>query len=309
MNIAIFGGTGFLGAYLVEALIGRGHYPILMARPETARGLPRSESYRVLSGDLFDEEIIRRTLSEAEAVIYNIGILREFPRRGITFESLQYERPCRIMDIARERGIERFLLTSANGAKPDGTTYQRTKYLAERHLHKSELAGTVFRPSVIFGPPGKRMEFVTRLFEDIIRAPMPAPLFHEGLLPAKTAGRFSLSPIHVRNVVEVYVRALTDPAAVDQTYLLCGSKALEWRAILKIIGRAAGRNKWTMPVPVLPMKIAAGLLEGFPSFPLTRDQLTMLLEGNTGDSSALFETYGIDPIPFNEKSLSYLQSR
>ena len=290
----------------MDALIDQGHEPVLLTRPDQGRKTGADpHRYRTIPGHLHDKEAMRRVIFESEAVIYNVGILREFPHRGITFQALQYEGARDAMDMAAELGVRRFFLTSANGARADGTPYQRTKYLAEEHLHASGLAGTVFRPSVIFGDPRGRGEFATQLCEEIIRPPIPAPLFHPGMRLTE-AGRFRLSPIHVKDVVEIYIKALTDPDAIGKTYPLCGPDALEWRAILKTIGRAVGRNKWTVPVPVFPLKIAAGLLDRFSAFPITRDQLTMLLEGNTGDSSAVFETYGMTPTPFDERTLAYL---
>nr|VFK20533.1 MAG: NADH dehydrogenase [Candidatus Kentron sp. LFY] len=306
MKVAILGGTGFLGCYLVDTLISHGHRPALLVRPGSQDKVYRATQCDWTPGGLQEEDTLRRVFSGCEAVIYNIGILREFPRQGITFESLQYAGARRAMDVAASLDIARFLLTSANGVKPDGTPYQRTKYRAEEYLVASGLAGTVFRPSVIFGDPRGRMEFATRLRDDIIRPPLPAPLFHEGLLPMN-AGRFRMSPIHVRDVAEIYARALEDPEAVGKMYPLCGPDALEWRMIIKTIGRAVGQNKWTVPVPVFPLRMAATVLDRSPDFPLTRDQLTMLLEGNTGDSSSVFAAYGIEPTAFDEDSLSYLR--
>lgn len=67
-----------------------------------------------------------------------------------------------------------------------------------------------------------------------------------------------------------------------------------------------GKDKWALPVPPYLVKAAALVLEGFDFFPVSRDQLTMLLEGNTCDSSAVLEAYGIQPTPFNEQSLACL---
>jgi nucleoside-diphosphate-sugar epimerase len=77
----------------------------------------------------------------------------------------------------------------ANGVKADGTGYQRTKYMAEQYLKTTSLQWTVFRPSVLFGDPRDRMEFATQLHRDIVRSPLPAPLFYDGLVPVK-AGMF-----------------------------------------------------------------------------------------------------------------------
>nr|VFK35298.1 MAG: NADH dehydrogenase [Candidatus Kentron sp. MB]VFK77225.1 MAG: NADH dehydrogenase [Candidatus Kentron sp. MB] len=308
MKIAILGGTGYLGSYLVDTLIDHGHQPVLLVRPGSQRKIHRNHECIGIVGEIEQEDALREAFSQCQAVIYNIGILREFPRQNITFESLQYTGACHAMDVAMDLGVERFLLTSANGVKPDGTAYQRTKYRAEEYLRSSGLVGTVFRPSVIFGDPRGRMEFASQLYDEIIRLPFPAPLFHQGLIPFG-AGRFRVSPIHVKNVAEIYVKALEDPNAAGKIYPLCGPDALEWCAIIKIIGRATGHNKWTLPVSAPMMKMVATILEGFPDFPLTKDQITMLLEGNIGDSRDVFNAYGIDPILFDEASLSYLRDR
>nr|VFJ58645.1 MAG: NADH dehydrogenase [Candidatus Kentron sp. FW] len=308
MKIAILGGTGYLGSYLVDALIARGHQPVLLVRPGSQEKIRNPSRCISILGEIHDKDTLRQVFSQCQAVIYNIGILREFPRKGITFQSLQYQGACRAIDIATELGIERFLLTSANGVKPDGTPYQHTKYLAEKYLRSSQLQATIFRPSVIFGDPRGHMEFATQLCDEIIRSPLPAPLFHKGLLPTN-AGTFRVAPIHVKDVADIYVKALEDPNAIGKTYPLCGPDAWEWRLIIKTIGRAIERHKWTCPVPVLPLNIAAAIFETFPTFPITRDQLTMLLEGNTGDSSDVFRAYQINPTPFDETSLSYLRDQ
>jgi uncharacterized protein YbjT (DUF2867 family) len=306
MNVAVFGGTGYVGSYLVAALIAHGHQPVLLVRPGSEKKLRQAERCRLEPGQIQDEEAVRRTLDHCDAVFYNIGILRQFPRQGITFEALQYEGARRVIDAAVDAGVKRFLLVSANGAKPDGTAYQRTKYHAEEYLRSTELEGTVFRPSVMFGDPRGRMEFATQLRDEMIRSPMPAPLFYEGLLPIG-AGKFRLAPVHVQDVAEIYVRALESPQAVGKTYPLCGPKSLEWHVIIQTIGRAVGKEKWTLPVPAYLVKTAAAIFEGFEMFPITRDQLTMLVEGNTCDSSAVFDAFGIEPTAFNEESLAYLR--
>ena len=56
-------------------------------------------------------------------------------------------------------------------------------------------------------------------------------------------------------------------------------------------------------------KLVAALFDRFKLFPITRDQLTMLLEGNTCDSLNLFSDFDIQPIDFNSKNLSYLRKK
>lgn len=123
-------------------------------------------------------------MKDTDGVIYNIGILREFPRRGITFQALHSDAARRTMDAASEAGAKRYLLMSANGVKASGTAYQRTKFEAEQYLRTTALEWTIFRPSVVFSDPRDRMEFATQLLRDIIDAPLPAPLFFDGVQPS-----------------------------------------------------------------------------------------------------------------------------
>lgn len=306
MKVAVFGGTGYVGSYLSDRLIEHAHHPVMLVRPGDEGKLRHPEHCSVVPGRIQDEQAVRQTVEGCQAAFYNIGILREFPSRGVTFEALQNEGARRAIDAALQAGVRRFLLVSANGAKPDGTAYQRTKFLAEEYLRSTNLDGTIFRPSVMFGDPRGRMEFATQLRDEMIRPPLPAPLFYEGLLPSG-AGSFLMAPVHVENVAELYVRALESPEAVGETYLICGPQAVQWRGIIETISRAVGKEKWALPVPAFLVKAAALLFDRFEFFPISRDQLTMLLEGNTCDAAAPFDAYGIDPIPFNEESLAYLR--
>jgi uncharacterized protein YbjT (DUF2867 family) len=306
MRIAIFGATGFVGSYLTEALIEADMQPVLLVRAGHEHRIRQPGRCIVIGGDVGDAAAVDRVLGQADAAIYNIGILREFPARGITFRELQLEAPKRVMDAAARRGLRRFLLMSANGVQPDGTAYQRTKYLAEQHLAASGLDGTVFRPSVIFGDPRGRMEFATQLMRDIVDTVLPAPLFYPGLLPTG-AGRFRLSPVHVRDVAQAFVCALLSPATIGQTLCLGGPEALSWREIIERLAAVRGRRKLTVPVPALSITTAATLLDRFEDFPITRDQLRMLMEGNTCAPTAL-HSLGIDPVPFDVRHLDYLRN-
>jgi NADH dehydrogenase len=252
-----------------------------------------------------DKRAVASMLTDAEAVIYNIGILREFPDRRITFRKLHYEHAKRAMDATVAAGVGRFLLMSANGVRHDGTAYQRYKFEAERYLASTGLQWTVFRPSVIFGEPRGHSEFATQLLQDIILPPLPAPLFYSGFLP-HNAGQFQLSPVHVEDVARAFVASLDQPATYGQVLELGGPRALSWRAIIQAIAAAVGRKKTMVAAPAVGVSAVASLLDRFDSFPITRDQLKMLMEGNTCGPDALL-SLGITPKTFSVDNLRYLK--
>ena len=306
MKVTVFGGTGYVGGYLIDELLDKGHHPVLLVRPESRHKVRHRERCTLIDGDIASTDSVRVAISGADAVIYNIGILREFPSSGVTYEALHFEGARRAMDAAEEAGARRFLLMSANGVKADGTGYQRTKYMAEQYLKTTSLVWTVFRPSVLFGKPRGRIEFATQLYRDIVCSPLPAPLFYDGLLPVN-AGEFRMSPVHVKDVASVFVKALDMPEAAGHIFALCGPESFSWKEILKIIAEAAGATKRALPAPVLLLKGIAAVLDQYAFFPITRDQLTMLMEGNTCDGHDAFHTFSTEPASFDTTNLSYLQ--
>jgi NADH dehydrogenase len=63
-----------------------------------------------------------------------------------------------------------------------------------------------------------------------------------------------------------------------------------------------------LPVPAFGVSTAAALFERFERFPVTRDQIRMLLEGNTCSDQDLRGLW-IDPRSFDSANLAYLNSR
>ena len=197
-------------------------------------------------------------------------------------------------------------MMSANGVKVDGTGYQRTKYLAEEYLKFSNLDWTIFRPSLIFGDPrgGGRPEFCSQLKKDMLSLPFPAPNFHPGLNPMN-AGKFAMSPIHINNVAEFFVKSIELKESIKKIYSL-GGEAYYWKDIITTIAKSYGKKKWTVPAPAIGVQILATFLGRFSWFPITKDQITMLLEGNVCDSKEFYDLFQIEQIPFNTETLSYL---
>jgi NADH dehydrogenase len=77
--------------------------------------------------------------------------------------------------------------------------------------------------------------------------------------------------------------------------------------MLQCIASAVDKSKVILPMPISLMKIAAALFDWIPAFPVTRDQLTMLADGNTASDQALRALLARDPMPFDTETLAYLR--
>ena len=303
MRVAVIGGTGFIGSYLVDTLLAHNHVPSLLVRLASNQKLRvTSNTTRLVHGDLNDDRILISTLFDCAAVIFNVGILREDKARGVTFEELQYRAVQRVIEAAKTTGIQRFILMSANGVREDGTEYQRTKALAERALKDSGLQYTIFRPSIVFGDPRGLMEIGTQLRDDVISLPIPAAGFQSGLF----GGAVEMSPVHVQDVADAFVAALSDDSTIGRTFVLGGPETLTWGELVKRVAKASGKTKWVIPAPIPLVKVPVWLLQWLPRFPVTTDQLSMLADGNTASVDDVESLIGRDAKAFNEQNLAYL---
>ena len=305
MKVAVIGATGFVGSHIVDSLEQAQHQVSLLVRPGSEDKIPAGDHFRVTKGDVDSADALDATLSGCDAVIYCIGILREFPKQSVTFEALQYEGVVRTVDSARRCAVGRFLLMSANGVRVNGTSYQSTKFRAEEHVLASGLDATIFQPSVIFGNPHGRMEIATQLCRDMVQVPYPAVGFFSGISPRD--GAVKMSPVHVQDVARAFSAALDDPSTIGRTFALGGPEEVTWTGMIRTISATVGRRKWILPYPIALMKAAATLFDWLPVFPVTRDQLTMLAEGNTADCADLELLIGQSARRFEPGNLDYLR--
>ncbi len=306
MIVAILGGTGYVGSHIAEALLAGGHEPRLLVRPGSQKKLSRQETKELVIGDISNSVAMQELMHNVDAVIYCIGTLREFTLQDITFKKLQFEGVVRAAGIAASQGVRRFILMSANGVEQSLTRYQRTKLAAEAHLQGLDIDWTIFRPSVIFGDPQGHLEFASMLKQQIIDSPLPLPLFYQGILP-RNPGGFYFSPVHVQDVAAAFVGALERPETIRQSYTLGGPNDLSWKQILNILCVVSSKRKWVLPMPVAGPRFAATLLDKYSWFPISRDQIRMLLAGNTCSGDEIFSLCGIEPKPFSEEHLRYLK--
>ena len=81
MKVALFGGTGFVGTYITEELLNNNHDPVLLVRPGSENKVYLPEKCHINIGDITDFESIEQTINNTDAVIYNIGIIRQFLKK------------------------------------------------------------------------------------------------------------------------------------------------------------------------------------------------------------------------------------
>ena len=290
MRVFVTGGTGFVGRETLKQLALEGHEIKALVRKGSEDKLTTATNVDIQLGDLNDPDAFSDVLANCDAVIHLVGIIREFPDRGITFEKMHVEATESILKGCQENGIKRYLHMSSNGTNQKGSTaYHRTKWQAERRVRESKLDWTIFRPSLIFGPGG---EFVEMLAELIRKVPV---------VPVLGDGQYRMQPVAVEQVAASFVKALQMPESIGRTYHLGGSESYTYDQILDFTAQALGkRNATKIHQPLFMIKPMIKMLQGFEKFPITYDQLKMLIEGNVCDPTPWAEAFGLKPTSYAE---------
>jgi NADH dehydrogenase len=293
VKIFIAGGTGFVGGGLVDALRERGHGIRLLVHKRGPRG---SNDVEQVEGDVTRLESFEQVVGGCDAVINLVGIIREFPAQNITFERLHVQATANMLAATTKAGIRRYLQMSALGTRPNAVSrYHRTKFQAEEFVRLSGLDFTILRPSLIYGP---KDAFVNMLAGQLRLTP---------IMPVIGNGAYRLQPIHVSDVARCFAIALEMPETRGQCYGLCGNDRLTYVELLDAIALSMGRTALIKPhVPLGLMKLVVPIMQHIPQFPITMDQLQMLIEENICDGSWK-KVFGFEPRDFQAGLREYLR--
>jgi uncharacterized protein YbjT (DUF2867 family) len=281
--IFITGGTGFVGRHIVARLARSGEAVRVLAR--SAAELPGAE---MVAGDVTDLASVSAAARGCQAAIHLVGVIRE--TGGATFRSAHVEGTRTVVEACQRAGVARLLHMSALGSRPDARSrYHQTKWEAEELVRASGLAATIFRPSVMFGAGNSFL-------------PEVRGLLHRGpFIPIIGSGTALLQPIWIEDTVSCFVGALSRPETTGRAYDLGGPEQMTFEELVDVLADADGISKPKLHLPVTVMRAAARIGSGVSRrFPLTPDQLIMLLEDNICDTRPMRETFGIDPAPLRD---------
>ena len=284
----VFGGSGFVGRYVVKRLAQQGYIVRVAVRdPEAAIFLkPMGDVGQIvpLFASVTNEGTVHRAVEGAEAVVNAVGILAE--SGSATFQAIHTEGAGRIARIAAASGAGRLAHISAIGADPASPSrYGASKGAAEQAVLSAFPSATILRPSLVFGPEDK---FFNR-FAEVARLSPVMPVI---------CGDTKMQPVYVCDVADAVMAALASPAAAGKVYELGGPHVWTFREILAFILKQTRRDRKLVNVPLGIARLQASILQHVPGKPMTPDQLLMLQRDNVVSDGALgLADLGITPTP------------
>jgi NADH dehydrogenase len=272
----------------LHELVEKGHQVKALVRPGSEHKLKRPDDVETIPGTVEEIADLIQGMQGCEAAIHLVGIIRAFPSRDITFERLHTEAAANVIGAAKEAKVQRLLHMSALGAREDGPTpYLRTKFAAEELVRQSGLNYTIFRPSLIFGRGGEAI----KMFADMVK---------KYVVPIIGDGQYRFQPVSVTTVAQGFEKGLDPETANDQTLDVGGPDNVTFDEIMDTLARVMGKSIVKIHMPILPLRLATSALQHAPGYPLTTDQITMLLEGSTCDEKPFYELLGLEPISLEQ---------
>ena len=284
--ITLFGGGGFVGRYVAQALFKAG------ARVRIAEREPRDAFYlRPLTGlgmiqflraDIGRPGEVAAAVSGADAVINLVGILKG------NFQGVHVDGARNVAEAAEAAGVRALVHVSAIGADPESdSAYGRSKGEGELAVRAAFPKATIVRPSIVFGAEDN---FVNR-FAGMARLLPFVPVIRSA---------WRVQPVHAADLGKAIAQAALEPDRhAGKTYELGGPQVISMAEINKWMCEATGRgSKAVVAIPDPIGKAMARLTGWLPGAPITWDQWLMLSRDNVASGEHPgFEAFEIRPAP------------
>ena len=293
MNIAIVGGTGFVGSHLVPHLVEAGHRVIAISR--TGRRLPGwTDAVEARAADVTTGAGLDEALAGADAVVHLVAIPRE--SGGRRFDDVNVGGTRRVVDAAQRAGIRRFVHLSVLGVVDDPKLgYLRSKARGEQLVRESSLDWVVLRPSLMFG--------VGDGFFNIVKTTLR--YWSPGVVAIPGNGDTRFQPLSADDLAIAVERSVTDADRGGSVYELGGPDWLTYRQIVDEVMRVTGMRRLKLPIPIPLIGALTAVTDRIlPIFPVTHDQIGSLQRQNYTDLDAFEKAFGVEP---RKLDLTYLR--
>ncbi len=271
MRLLVTGGTGFIGSHLAEAGRRRGASVVVLGltdRPEERANAAflAGQGVEIVSGSITDPELCGQAMRGVTHVFHLAVAMREGGKADEFFESINLDGTRRLLEVAGQGRVERFVYCSTIGIyghrAPGVTTevsplrpgniYERTKVAAERLVRElapaAEVPFVILRPADVYGPRDQRL---LKLFKGVSRGRFP--------LFGHASGRRHM--VYVDDVVSAFFAACERTEAVGEGMIVAGPRPCTLRELVDTVRWVTGSRRFGIRLPLAPMLALAAVVE------------------------------------------------
>jgi len=283
--VTLFGGGGFVGRYVAQALFNMGaRVRIVQRNTSTAvflKPLAALGQIQFVAADIRDPARVRAAAQGSDAVIDLVGILKG------RFRDIHVDGARNVAEAAAAAGAAALVHVSAIGADPAAeSAYLATKGEGEAAVRAAFPGATIVRPSLVFG---REDNFVNR-FAGLARIAPVLPVIRGGM---------RIQPVYAADVGRAIAASALGPAThAGRTYELGGPQVLTMRELMQWVCRTTERDRPLIDVPDPVARLLARGLGWLPGAPITWDQWLMLQKDSVvSEGAAGLEAFGIPKTP------------
>lgn len=295
----VTGAAGFLGRYLVRALLDRGARvrALDLRRPDDAE--PGAEW---VIGDVRDAAAVRRACEGVEVVHHLAALIPQRRADRATMQAVNVEGTRHVLDGAHVAGVRRVVYLSSveiygvppivpcpeDGPRAPLGEYGRNKIAAEALCMEAVARGlevAILRPPTIVGP-GLDEPFLVSMLLSI----------HDGqpvMLIGKGQNRFQF--VHAEDVADACLLAAEHPAAVGQAFNIGSADVPPIRELVNQVIARVGSASTVRLLPEFLARLAIGLLRPFGKAPLEPEHLAIAVADYLFDISRARQALGWEP--------------
>lgn len=264
MKALVTGGSGFIGAAIVRALLAEGHEVRALVRPGSSRRNLDGLTVELCEGDLLDTASLQKGLVGCDTLFHAAADYRLWTPDPAAMYAANVDGTRAILQAALDSGISRVVYTSSVGTlgnPGDGTPgseetpvtlldmvgdYKKSKFLAEREAESFLRRGlplVIVNPSTPVGPRDIRPTPTGKMIVDFISGKMPAYL------------DTGLNLIDVEECARGHLLA-AERGKIGRKYIL-GGENLTLERIFQLLAEISGRPAPKVRLPYLPVLAAA----------------------------------------------------
>ena len=299
--ILLTGATGLLGGQVLRALLERNIEVRAYTRgssnwKDASISDLRRRGVEITLADILDEDKLSQAVQGCTAIINLIGIFKE--RDGSKFEAVHIEAVKRLLALAQEHGVQRFIHVSCLGsAEHSVSPYLETKWAGEQLVLQSDLYWTILKPSFMFGEKFPLMEWLSPLVK------------FKPFMPIIGSGLNEVQPVSLDDVARCLVECIYDRGSVSQVFELGGPEVYSMVDLMELIRSELGlpKNSVVVPAPMVKPVIKAMAKAGLNPTP-HMDMLPLLTVDSTCHDNVLAERLGC-PLESLDSRLTKILSR
>ncbi|AUO54342.1 complex I NDUFA9 subunit family protein [Ehrlichia canis] len=250
-RIIIFGGSGFIGRYLVKYFAENGYIIKIFTRyPEKAKQLKLCGNLgqiEVISGDVTNVQEIENNIFGCHVVVNLLGTL--YSTKNSTFYDIHAKAAENIAKAAKSCDVELMVHFSAMGIdEVQQSHYARSKLIGENLVKLAFPNAVIIRPNLVFGAED-------RFFNKFAKLTMISPF-----LPVIGGGRAVFQPIYVDDLAK-FVFYIVNNAVTDKLYNVCGPRTYSFKELLNFILSIIKRKNILINIPFSVANILACVCE------------------------------------------------